>query len=69
MAKNKELTPEQQVRRDRRNFRIFILLVLVCIFLVGYLVYEIISVFASNGTQVEIPASAAEIHNLIKLLK
>ena len=50
MEKEKKvLTEEEQIRKDRVRFRLFVLLIIVDIFLVGYLVYEMISVFTNSG--------------------
>lgn len=64
MAREKILTPEQQQRKDVLRFRLFVVLIILIIFMIGYLVYEMVSVFATgNNTTV---VSAAE--TLIKLL-
>ena len=42
----KTLTPEEQLRKDRVRLRLFVLLVIFDILLVGYLVYEMIAIFA-----------------------
>jgi len=49
LEEKKVLTEEEQIRKDRVRFRLFILLVIVDIFLVGYLVFEMISVFTNSG--------------------
>ena len=46
MEENKKvLTPEEQARKDKLNFRLFVLLIILDILLVGYLVYEMIKIF------------------------
>lgn len=49
MEENKKtLTPEEQVRKDRMRFRLFIILIATDILLIGYLVFEMISIFAKK---------------------
>lgn len=49
MAKeNKALTPEELARKDRVRFRMFILLLVFDLFLIGYFLFEIISIFAKK---------------------
>lgn len=46
MEENKKvLTPEEQARKDKLHFRLFVLLIIFDILLVGYLVYEMIKIF------------------------
>ena len=44
--KNKVLTPEEQQRKDKLNFRLFILLIVLDALLVGYLIFEMIKIFS-----------------------
>jgi hypothetical protein len=46
--KKKTLTPEEQMRKDKMRFRLFVILVATDILLVGYLVFEMISIFAKK---------------------
>lgn len=50
MPENKnQLTPEQiKARKDTARFRIFVLLVIFDILLVGYLVFEMIMIFSTK---------------------
>ena len=48
MKKEKILTVEQKERKDRLRFRLFVLLVIFDIVLIGYVAYEIISTFSMN---------------------
>lgn len=45
--KNEEkvLTPEEQLRKDRVRLRLFALLIVVDVLLIGYLVFEMIMIF------------------------
>ena len=43
--KNKILTPEEQQRKDRVRLRLFVLLIILDVLLVGYLIFEMISIF------------------------
>lgn len=45
----KALTEEEQIRKDRVRFRLFILLIIVDAFLVGYLIFEMVSIFTNSG--------------------
>lgn len=61
MAREKILTPEQQQRKDVLRFRLFVVLIILILLMIGYLVYEMVSVFATgNNTTV---VSAIEILN------
>lgn len=54
MAKEKVLTEEEKIRKDRVRFRLFVLLIILDILLVGYLVFEMVSIFhnaRSNNSQ------------------
>lgn len=42
----KQLTPEEQLRKDKLNFRLFVILIIADILLVGYLIFEMIKIFA-----------------------
>ena len=44
----KALTEEQQLRKDRVKFRLFVLLIIFDIFLIGYLVFEMIMIFTQS---------------------
>ena len=46
--KKKELTPEEQARKDRVRFRLFILLIFLDVLLAGYLVYEMIIIITTS---------------------
>lgn len=49
MEKTKKvLTEEEKIRKDRLKNRLFILLIIFDIALVGYLVFEMISIFLIN---------------------
>ena len=57
MKQEKILTVEQKERKDRLRLRLFVLLILFNLLLVGYLAYEIISTFSSvssNPPQVDL---------------
>lgn len=46
MEENKKvLAPEEQLRKDKLRFRLFVLLIITDVLLVGYLVFEMISIF------------------------
>ena len=65
MKQEKILTVEQKERKDRLRLRLFVLLILFNLLLVGYLAYEIISTFSNVGNnppQVDL----LNIANLIK---
>ena len=47
----KELTPEEQVRKDRIRLRLFALLIILDILLIGYLVFEMIMIFSINSNK------------------
>ena len=64
MAKEKILTPEQQLRKDTLRFRLFVVLIILIILMIGYLVYEMVSVFATGNNTTSV-VSAIE---TIKLL-
>ncbi|MCR5505821.1 MAG: hypothetical protein K6F07_02370 [Bacilli bacterium] len=49
MAKNEKiLTPEQLERKERLRFRLFVLLIVLDLFLIGYLVFEMVMIFATK---------------------
>ena len=65
MKQEKILTVEQKERKDRLRLRLFVLLILFNLLLVGYLAYEIISTFSnvsSNPPQVDLL-------NMVNLIK
>ena len=45
---NKELSPEEQMRKDRVRMRLFILLVCLDVLLAGYLIYEMIVIITNS---------------------
>lgn len=45
----KELTPEEQARKDRVRLRLFILLIFLDILLAGYLIFEMIVIITQSG--------------------
>ena len=56
MAKEKILTPEQQQRKDVLRFRLFVVLIILIILMIGYLVYEMVSVFATGNNNTVVSA-------------
>lgn len=54
MREEKILTVEQKERKERLRFRLFVLLIILDIVLVGYLAYEIISTFSMSGSKAAI---------------
>ena len=64
MAKEKILTPEQQLRQDTLRFRLFVVLIILIIFMIGYLVYEMVSVFATGNNTTSV-VSAIEMIRLL----
>ena len=64
----KILTPEEKERKDRARFRILVVLIILDIALAAYLVYEMISVFASSGST-NTSQSAIAIPQILKLFK
>ena len=44
----KALTEEQQLRKDRVRFRLFVLLVIFDVLLIGYLIFEMIMIFTKS---------------------
>ncbi len=48
MEKKKEITPEEQARKDRVRLRLFILLICLDVLLAGYLVYEMIVIITQS---------------------
>ena len=46
-----ELTPEEQARKDRKRLRLFVLLIVLDILLIGYLIFEMISIFSINSNK------------------
>ena len=73
MAKEqkKELTPEEQNRKDRVRLRLFILLICLDILLAGYLVFEMIIIIKESTKQNQNAAidMLVQITRLIKLLR
>ena len=73
MAKEqkKELTPEEQTRKDRVRLRLFILLICLDILLAGYLVFEMIVIIKESSKQNQNAAidMLVQITRLIKLLR
>ena len=51
MKQEKILTVEQKERKDRLRFRLFVILIILDLVLIGYLAYEIISTFSMSGSQ------------------
>ncbi len=47
----KELTPEEQVRKDRVRLRLFALLIILDVLLIGYLIFEMIMIFSINSNK------------------
>ena len=49
MAEEKKaLTQEEQLRKDRIRLRLFVLLIIFDVLLIGYLIFEMISIFTMN---------------------
>ena len=48
VKKKKELTPEEQARKDRVRLRLFILLICLDVLLAGYLIYEMIIIITTS---------------------
>lgn len=48
MDEQKQLTTEKEIRKNRIRFRWFIILIVTDLFLVGYLVYEMIAIFTRS---------------------
>ena len=48
VEKKKELTPEEQARKDRVRLRLFILLICFDILLAGYLIFEMIVIITHS---------------------
>ena len=48
VEKKKELTPEEQARKDRVHLRLFILLICLDVLLAGYLIYEMIVIITQS---------------------
>ena len=74
MAKEqkKELTPEEQNRKDRVRLRLFILLICLDILLAGYLVFEMIIIIQQSTKQNQNNVALnmlIEVSKLIKLLR
>lgn len=67
----KELTPEEQNRKDRVRLRLFILLICLDILLAGYLVFEMIVIIKESSKQNQNAAidMLVQITRLIKLLR
>lgn len=67
----KELTPEEQNRKDRVRLRLFILLICLDILLAGYLVFEMIVIIKESTKQNQNAAidMLVQITRLIKLLR
>ena len=67
----KELTPEEQNRKDRVRLRLFILLICLDILLAGYLVFEMIVIIKESSKQNQNTAidMLVQITRLIKLLR
>ena len=61
----KELTPEEQVRKDRVRLRLFVLLIILDILLIGYLIFEMIMIFSINSNK----NSSSNIGVIIETLK
>ncbi len=62
MEDNKLITPEEkQARKEKLRTRLFVLLIILDIALVGYLVYEMISIFTmnKNGSNSSVESAAA----------
>ena len=48
IEKKKEITPEEQARKDRVRLRLFILLICLDVLLAGYLVFEMIVIIQES---------------------
>ncbi len=48
VEKKKELSPEEQARKDRVRLRLFILLICLDVLLAGYLIYEMIVIITQS---------------------
>ena len=48
IEKKKEITPEEQARKDRVRLRLFILLICLDVLLAGYLIYEMIVIITQS---------------------
>ena len=73
MAKEEKiLTPEEKERKERLRFRILIVLIIFDVILAGYLIYEMISVFAGGNKSNNTTAATnifIQLFEYIKLLK
>ena len=65
IEKKKELTPEEQVRKDRVRLRLFVLLIILDVLLIGYLIFEMIMIFSINSNK----NSNSNIEVIIETLK
>ena len=49
MAKNEKiLTPEEIERKERLRFRLFVLLIVLDLFMLGYLAFEMVMIFVAH---------------------
>ena len=64
----KELTPEEQVRKDRVRLRLFALLIILDVLLIGYLIFEMIMIFSINSNK-NSNSDIGVIIDTLKLLK
>ena len=64
----KELTPEEQVRKDRVRLRLFVLLIILDVLLIGYLIFEMIMIFSINSNK-NSSSNIGVIIDTLKLLK
>ena len=72
IEKKKEITPEEQARKDRVRLRLFILLICLDVLLAGYLVFEMIVIIQESMKHTEVNTAVEmfmQISHIIKSLK
>ena len=70
--KKKEITPEEQARKDRVRLRLFILLICLDVLLAGYLVFEMIVIIQESMKHTQANTAVEmfmQISQIIKSLK
>ena len=65
----KELTPEEQQRKDRVRLRLFILLICLDVLLAGYLIFEMIVIITNsmpkNNASIDLLSTIQNIRNCL----
>ena len=72
IEKKKEITPEEQARKDRVRLRLFILLICLDVLLAGYLVFEMIVIIQESMKHTQTNTAVEmfmQISQIIKSLK